>query len=255
MATKATTTKKTITTKTAVVKKSAVKAPGAKPAKTVASVSKNHGMSVPVVALSGESKSEASFIDTKPFEKVSASLIAQAIRVYQSRQHQGTHSTKTRGEVSGSTRKLFKQKGTGRARHGSIKAPIFVGGGIALGPRPSDPSLSFPKSMQQRAFAAVLTDKVMNHKISIISGADSMSGKTKDIVALLAKLDLTNSKVLIIVDPKQDMFKRAVRNLSKACTASAHSVSMFDLLRHETVLVTEEAIAAVQKRLPKTVSV
>src|SRR3989338_5152877 len=99
-------------------------------------------------------------------------LLAQAVRVYLANQRQGTVSTKTRGEVAGSTRKIYRQKGTGRARHGSIRAPIFVHGGLVFGPKPRDYSMKFPKKMRKAALASALSSKVNDAQVKVVDGLE-----------------------------------------------------------------------------------
>ncbi len=118
--------------------------------------------------------------------KINPQLISQAIRTYQVNNRLGTVSTKTRSEVAGSTRKIYRQKGTGRARHGSITAPIFIGGGVAHGPKPYDYSLKWPQKMKQAALFGVLTDKFQNGAVKIVRGLEKIELKTKSMSAYVA---------------------------------------------------------------------
>ena len=136
-----------------------------KPEVKKVAVKKTSGLTVPVYDIKGKEKGtlilpkEAFAVSVKP------QLLAQAVRVYQFNRRQGTASTKTRGEVTGSTRKIYRQKGTGRARHGDIKAPIFVGGGIVGGPKPKDYSLGINKKQKTKAFFGALTLKLKEKNI------------------------------------------------------------------------------------------
>src|SRR6185437_7247197 len=117
-------------------------------------------VSVDVVGIDGKVTGKIALPGEIFGEKLNKALLAQAVRVYLANQRQGNASTKTRGEVDGSTRKIYRQKGTGRARHGSVRAPIFVHGGIAHGPKPRDFSLTMPQKMKQKALFSALSTKL-----------------------------------------------------------------------------------------------
>src|SRR5258708_4404168 len=131
--------------------------------------------------------------------KINKVLMAQAVRVYLANQRQGNASTKTRGEVAGSTRKIYKQKGTGRARHGGIRAPIFVKGGIAHGPKPQDHSLAMPKKMKRVALFSALTAKLADGQIKVISGLETLEPKTKVMMQTLNNFGLAEKKANILL--------------------------------------------------------
>ncbi|HCS78453.1 TPA: 50S ribosomal protein L4 [Patescibacteria group bacterium] len=232
------TTKKV--TKTAV--KAAVK-PKVVTIKKVAS-----GFSLPTFSVTGEAKAESAV--PKLMEKAVANAqILQAIRVYQTNLRQGTASTKTRGEVTGSTRKIYRQKGTGRARHGAITAPIFVGGGITFGPKPRHFELSLPQKMRRQAFASVLSDRIKDKAVSVLSGVDKISGKTRDMHKFLEKTNLLDKKVLFVFGPKMKKAIQATRNLPLVTLRTAESLSLLDLLTHEHVIAAEDAAKALWLRL------
>src|SRR5882724_11511103 len=113
-------------------------------------------------------------------EKVNKTLLAQAVRVYLANKRQGNASTKTRGEVDGSTRKIYRQKGTGKARHGSVRAPIFVHGGVVFGPKPRDFSLSLPKKMKRKALFSALSAKLQGKELIVVSSLETITPKTKN---------------------------------------------------------------------------
>lgn len=183
--------------------------------------------------------------------EINPSLLAQAVRVYQMNLRQGTQSTKTRGEVAGSTRKIFRQKGTGRARHGSIKAPIFVGGGIVFGPKPRNFDLHLTKPMRKKAMFGALSDKVKSNSMLVLSGLKSVSNKTKEMYKLLKKLKLEQKKLLLILEPNMQSAIQASRNLEHVILRPVNSVSTLDILKSEFVLFAEEAIATFQKHYIK----
>jgi len=179
--------------------------------------------------------------------KVNPILLAQAIRVYLANQRLGTHSTKTRSEVTGSTRKIYRQKGTGRARHGDIKAPIFIGGGVAHGPKPQDYALSFPKKMKRIALFGALTDRLNKGKIKIISQLSSIEPKTKKMKEILArlgfvKLDKAKERILLVTYEKLNNIFLAGRNLANFKMLEAKLLNTYDVLTHQNIIFMKEAI-------------
>ena len=145
-------------------------------------------MNIPVYDIKGKSI-EAWKIEDGVFGKGNTALLSQAVRIYTSNSHQKTSRVKTRGEVQGSTRKIYRQKGTGNARHGAKYAPIFVGGGIAHGPKGVQPeNMILPKTMRRRALAAAMAAKLQDSAISGLSGVKTFAGKTATIVKLLATI-------------------------------------------------------------------
>ncbi len=188
--------------------------------------------------------------------KVNKALIAQAVRVYLANKRSGTASTKTRGEVRGSTRKIYKQKGTGRARHGSKRAPIFVHGGIVFGPRPKDYSLSLPKKMRKAALFSALSAKYQESEIKVVSGLESLGPKTKVMVQVIEKLGMNNHKKnILIVLPKYevhakksvDAVMKASRNIQGVEYMVASQLNTYDVLKHRTLLFMKEAIQTLEK--------
>lgn len=187
--------------------------------------------------------------------KVAPSLIAQTIRVFLANQREGNLSTKTRGEVRGSTRKIYRQKGTGKARHGGIRAPIFVGGGIAFGPKPRDFSLALNKKMRKKALFGVLSDKLKNEKIIVIE-AENASGKTKEISGALKALNLVDKrgkaqKVLFVVTKDSPVTLRASKNIDGLEVESASNLNTYEVLDSNYILFQKNAIEDLSKRLIK----
>ncbi len=178
-------------------------------------------------------------------------LLATVVRVYQSAQHQGTQSTKTRGEVTGSTRKIYRQKGTGRARHGAITAPIFVGGGIVFGPKPRDLRLTIPKKMQRAALLQVLSNRLTHDGVRIVSGLSKTSGKTKDMVTLFKKMQLTGKQLILVLDPDMKSAHHGARNVSGVTIRSPQSLSTLDVLKHEYLVFSLETVDKLLKRVIK----
>lgn len=180
---------------------------------------------------------------------INPELLALYVRVYLANQRQGTASTKTRGEVTGSTRKIYKQKGTGRARHGDIKAPIFVGGGIVGGPKPRDYSLKLNKKQIKKALFSALSLKFKNQQISGLSNEFlSIKPKTKTIAQFLKSLSLDKKEALIVV-PKMEKngIVLASRNLPRVELLDVGSINPFAILKNKIVLIVEDALKMIKK--------
>lgn len=174
-------------------------------------------------------------------------LMTTAVRVYQANLHQGTRSTKTRGEVTGSTRKIYRQKGTGRARHGDIKAPIFIGGGVAFGPTPYKKQLTLPKKIRRRILYALLTQKRAQNQMSVISHLSEVSGKTRDMVKLLTKLKLLGKRTLVVVTPQMDKARRGLSNIAGVKLVTSNSLAPLDVAACEHMLLATEALEGLKK--------
>ncbi len=243
--------KKTIKTKKIPVKKTKIK----KEISVKKPLAKKTGLEVSVISAQGK-KSRTHELNKELFGvKENNSLVVQALHVHEINLRQGTQSTKTRGTVSGSTRKIYRQKGTGRARHGSIKAPIFVGGGIVFGPHPRNLVATLPQKMRRKALLTTLSQKAAEQKISIMSGLSEVSGKTKELFNLFKSLSYLDKPLLLIVIPKLQACIRGSRNLNRVSVQTVESLSVNDILQHDQILFAEEAMAEFEKRFTKTVSV
>lgn len=182
--------------------------------------------------------------------KVNQQLLSQSVRVYLANQRQGSASTKTRGEVEGSTRKIYKQKGTGRARHGSIRAPIFVGGGIVFGPKPRDYRLKMPETMRRKALAGALTNQLQSDKIIVIEGLSDIEPKTKLISSALKALGVTGRNLLVTASFK-DGAVRAGRNIEGLTILPAQNLNSYAVLSPKKIVFMKEAIGVLQKTFVK----
>ncbi|MBP9813833.1 50S ribosomal protein L4 [Candidatus Woesebacteria bacterium] len=184
--------------------------------------------------------------------KVNKNLLAQAVRIYQANQRSGNASVKTRGQVTGSTRKIYKQKGTGKARHGGIRAPIFVGGGIVFGPTPRDYSLDLPKKMKSVALASALTHVFEQGFITFVDGFESLPAKTKAIAESLRVLE-AGSSVLLVIAEKSGSVARSSRNIEGVEIMPISNIHPYALLSHKKVIIMKQAVAEAAKRFIKTV--
>jgi large subunit ribosomal protein L4 len=184
--------------------------------------------------------------------EINKALIAQAIRVYTNNEKGHFSNTKTRGEVTGSTRKIYKQKGTGRARHGSIMAPIFVGGGIALGPKSRITNMELPKKMKKAALVAALREKYQTKELS---GVDlgKLSGKTKEVGGFLKgvnqQISSNKKTALIVVGEANELVQRATRNVQGLSVMTADEINVFEVIKHQSIFMTLDSVTKLEARL------
>ncbi len=209
-------------------------------------VQNERGIVVPAVGIDGKVKGKVTLPKELFAATINPRLMTTAVRVYLANQREGSASTKTRGEVAGSTRKIYRQKGTGRARHGSIRAPIFVHGGVALGPKPRDYSLSMPKKMKRQALASALTQKLASKHVIFVDGLATLQPKTKEMVKTLEALGATN-RTLLVVPPEAIDVKRSARNIKGVDILPARSINTYDILRHKTIVIMKETLAALKE--------
>lgn len=177
-------------------------------------------------------------------------LMAQAVRVYLANQRKGTASTKTRGEVNKTTAKWYRQKGTGRARHGAKSAPIFVGGGVVFGPKPRDYSLKLPKKMKRASLVSALSGKLKAGEIKVIKGLEKISPKTKMAASVLENLGFNTKQksVLLVLPEKLENIKRALRNIKGVDIALANQLNTYEVLRSKNLLFTKQAVELMSQK-------
>jgi large subunit ribosomal protein L4 len=158
----------------------------------------------------------------------------------------GTHDTKTRGEVAGGGRKPYRQKGTGRARQGSRRAPHFAGGGVVFGPHPRSYEQRLPRKMKRLALRGALTAKFGDDAIKIIDGFGLQAIKTRELVAVLAAVQ-ANGRVLVVAPGRDERLDLSARNLPTVDVILADSLNVVDLLRADTVLIEQPALARMEE--------
>jgi large subunit ribosomal protein L4 len=187
--------------------------------------------------------------------KINNSLMSQAVRVYLANQRQGTSKTKDRGEVDRTTKKIYQQKGTGRARHGSRRAPIYVGGGRVFGPRPRDLSLSISQKMKTLALFSALSSKLKDSEIKIIKGLETILPKTKLMAEVLENLGINNDKKVLLVmsKPKEsENVYRAGRNIEGLEILNANSLNTYKVLDNKLVLLMRDSIDSLKDTFIKS---
>nr|WP_221475216.1 50S ribosomal protein L4 [Sphaerisporangium rubeum] len=181
--------------------------------------------------------------------KVNIPLIHQVVVAQLAARRQGTHKTKTRGEVRGGGKKPYRQKGTGRARQGSTRAPQFTGGGVVHGPVPRDYSQRTPKKMKAAALRGALSDRANGGRVHVVSGlVDGDTPKTRAAITALRKISQARS-VLVVLDENDELSWLSLRNAPEVHLLSAGQLNTYDVLVHEDVVFTREAYDQVVARL------
>lgn len=229
------TVKKTIT----VAKKTvAAKTSVAKPKATEA---KSTGLTVKVYDTAGKSTGTTT-LPAKIFgAKINKPLLAQALRIYFNNSKTHMAHTKTRAEVRGGGRKPWKQKGTGNARAGSKRSPLWVGGGITFGPRTRDAKLEFPKKMKKAALISALSAKAQEGSITIISSFEKITPKTKNMANLIAKLE-AKTPILIITKEKSTNILLASRNIQNTQIETLSNLNVLSVWDKQNILISKDAL-------------
>ena len=171
--------------------------------------------------------------------------VHEVVKNYLANQRQGTQSTKTRAEVRGGGRKPWRQKGTGRARHGSIRSPQWVGGGVVFAPKPRDYSFKLNKKVKRLALQSALSTKVAEGKIIVLDELNLAEVKTKDMAKVLANINC--GKALIVMDGTNTNVMLSARNIPDVKTASVSTINVYDLLKYNTLVVTKDAVAKIEE--------
>lgn len=165
-----------------------------------------------------------------------ASILHEVVNWQLARRRRGTAATQTRGMMTGSTRKIYPQKGTGRARHGSRKAPLFVGGGTTFGPQPRDYGYTLPKRTRALGLAMALNDRALSGKLTLVHDFGITSGKTRDFVAWARDNGFDGSERVLIVT-NDEMTRRAARNLPWAGVLAPAGLNVYDILRYDCLIL------------------
>jgi large subunit ribosomal protein L4 len=176
---------------------------------------------------------------------VSVPLMHQVVTAGLAGIRAGTHSTKTRGDVSGGGKKPWRQKGTGRARQGSIRSPQWVGGGVAHGPHPHSHEMRVNKKMKRGALRSALTDALQSGKLAVVNDIAFDEPKTREAVNLLSALEL-DGKVLVVLPEPQEVVEKSFRNLRHVRITYAKSLGTYEILRADRVLFTDAAIGVLE---------
>lgn len=203
-------------------------------------------MQVPVYDLTGKEVRKIDINDAVFGVPFNEAVVHQTLVALLANARQGTSSTKTRGNVHGSTRKLYRQKGTGYARAGSKKSPLRRGGGITFGPHPRDYRQALPRKMRRQAIRCVLSAKAGDSELKVLDKFDFAEPRTKRLAEALAALGVESSVLIVTQEPEENVIKSA-RNLQKIKTLPASVLNIKDILSHKTLLMTEAAVRTAER--------
>lgn len=205
-------------------------------------------MKVNIYNMKGERSREEIELEDYPLKKSHLDLIHQEVTSYLSNQRLGTASTKTRAEVSGGGRKPWRQKGTGRARAGSIRSPIWKGGGVTFGPKPRDYSFSLPKKMKRIARKDIFVSKIKDGNLLVIEQLRLEKPKTKEIARLLKNLKI-RGKVLFLLDHSDENLKRSLRNIKDVGFLLWKDLNTYQLINNDNVIVSKKGFDSLCKNM------
>ncbi|MFZ1864896.1 MAG: 50S ribosomal protein L4 [Polyangiales bacterium] len=202
---------------------------------------------VKVYNLSGKGVGEMDLSDSVFAASVNESLLYDVLKAQLASHRQGTAASKTRAEVNATGRKMYKQKGTGNARHGSRRAPVFVGGGTVHGPKPREFGYRPPRKMRLGALKGALSLKLRDGQLRVVQDFELAEIKTKKLMEVLQKLEVDGGA--LIVDGKDnDKLRLSARNLQNHSVLPPEGVNLYDLLRHEHLVLTQTAVEALEAR-------
>ncbi len=205
-------------------------------------------MILDVLNLKNEKIKEVEVSDVVFKAEVKPHLLHQVVTAQLRNRRQFTAKTKSRGEIAGSTRKIYKQKGTGNARHGSKKAPIFRGGGTVFGPRGLKSKYKTNKKVMKNGLRSALSMLVGEGKLHVVENLKLESNKTKDFVGVLKGFNLSKSLIVGNYDVDKNIYL-ASRNIQKVKMIKPEGVNVYDLLKYQNIIISEEAIKALELRL------
>jgi large subunit ribosomal protein L4 len=207
------------------------------------------------VSVIGAEKKTVELPDEIFAAKVNVPLIHQVVVAQQAAARQGTHATKTRGEVRGGGKKPYRQKGTGRARQGSLRAPQYAGGGVVHGPQPRSYVQRTPKKMKAAALRGALSDRLSHGRVQVVSGfVDGDVPRTKDAVAVLASAVAPGEKVLVVAHRDDELTWKSLRNVPGVHVLTEDQLNTYDVLASDHVVFTEQALTAFVSRSAKEAS-
>ena len=204
-----------------------------------------------VLNTNGESVEKINFDETVFDGKINPNLMHQAVVTYLANKRSGLACTKTKGEVRGGGRKPWRQKGTGRARVGSNRSPLWRGGGVTFGPKPHSFNKDLPKKMKLLALKSSLNVKMHEEKIIVLNELTSVSPKTKDFVKIINNLKLDKDKIRLVLVSVENNIKLGSSNLEKVLLCRADDVNTIDVLNCKKLIITKDALKVVQERVKK----
>ena len=202
---------------------------------------------LPIYNIKGEKTGDFELPESVRNMKLSEYTVKEAVVARLANQRGGNASTKTKGDVSGSGKKPWRQKGTGRARVASIRSPLWRSGGVIFGPHPRDYSVQLPKKMKKKAFSSAVVSKMRDGKVLVVETLDIEAPKTKKVAELLLALGIKERTLIVDMEPA-DVLKRATRNLADAVVRAADGVDTYDIVSSRCIVMSKRGLEAVLKR-------
>lgn len=181
--------------------------------------------------------------------EVNEALLHQAVVMQLANQRLGTHATKTRAMVRGGGKKPWRQKGTGRARAGSIRSPLWVGGGTTFGPQPRSYAFTMPRKARRLAIRCALSAKVQAGELLVMEDISLNQPKTKDVIKMLDSMKVGEDKALIIIGDVNENVDKSSRNIPGVKSITSNGLNVYDILYHDKVLITKDAISKIEEVL------
>lgn len=202
---------------------------------------------VDVLNCSGEKVSQVELHDDIYHVPVKRTVLHEVVAMQLAGKRSGSASTKHRSEIRGSSRKLFRQKGTGRARRGNIKSPLLRGGGVAFGPKPKSHAYKVPKKVRKQALKMALSNKLMENELLVLDQFELDEVKTKTFVDIAARLHMASA--LIVTDQKNENLELSSRNVPDVKVMRSEGLNVYDVLKYKTLVLMEASVKAIEGRL------
>lgn len=201
---------------------------------------------VDILNIKGENVGSLELNETLFNTEISEHTVYEVVKNQLANKRQGTQSAKTRSEVRGGGRKPFRQKGTGRARQGSIRAPHYTGGGVVFAPKPRDYSYKVPKKLRRKALYSVLTSKVNDNELIVLEDLNLENAKTKEAVAVLNAIDAGKKAYIVTAENDSNVY-RSFRNIEGVDVSQASLINVYDLVKHNKLVITKDAVAKLEE--------
>ncbi len=201
---------------------------------------------VNVLNMAGETVGDIELSDDIFAVEICEHAVYEAVKNHLANRRQGTQSAKTRSEVRGGGRKPWRQKGTGRARQGSIRSPQWRGGGVVFAPKPRDYSYAIPKKVKRLALKSVLTSKVNEGELIVLDNLSLDAISTKSAINVLEKIGVA-TKAIVVVEENNENIVRSFKNIPNVKTAVANNINVYDIINHNVMVITKDAVKVVEE--------
>ena len=202
---------------------------------------------VPVFNIEGQQTGEITLAESVFGAPINRALLHEAVRLQLASRRLGTAKAKTRGEVRGGGRKPWRQKGTGQARHGSRRSPLWTGGGVVFPPQPREYGFRMPRKARRQALRAALSAKVKDGEVLVVEGLHFEAPKTKAAVGMLGSLNAP--RALIVLPEADENVEKSARNIPGVATALPGELNVYDILTHDRLILAKEAVGKVEEAL------